>query len=116
MLTKSEKLKMENYSSLEVKLQKSTNSFAPSLQKVSSIGLRQQCEILLLGVKICLKYPLWTLLDSCNLHLSSKFSLTELLVCSKKCKNVTHNNICLEKSSPTPQVFSKMVKYKTQYS
>lgn len=33
MLTKSEKLKMENYSSLEVKLGKSTDSFAPSLPK-----------------------------------------------------------------------------------
>ena len=55
MLTKSEKLKMENYSSLELKLGKSTDSFALSLQKVSSIGLRQQCEILLLGVCVVVK-------------------------------------------------------------
>lgn len=82
MLTKSEKPKIENYSSLEVKLGKSTDSFAPSLQKVNSIGLRQQCEILLWEfvqlLKICSRYPLWTILDSCHQHLSSKFSSLNL--------------------------------------
>lgn len=38
-----------------------------------------------------------------------KILLIEPLVCSKKYKNVTHSNICLEKSSLTPQAFSKIL-------
>jgi len=84
MLTKSEKLKMENYSSPEVKLGKSTNSFAPSLQKVSSIGLRQRCETLLLGICVVVENTLKvTSLDSSRfLLLVSQFKILSYLTSS----------------------------------